>query len=69
MNPKDSRTAAQKSAMAKYVRDFHAKHPNVKIIGHRDLSPDLNGNGVIEPYEWMKPVRVSTLPHGSKKSA
>lgn len=54
MNPKDSRTAAQKSAMAKYVRDFHAKHPNVKIIGHRDLSPDLNGNGVIEPYEWMK---------------
>ncbi len=52
--PKDTRTAAQKSAMAKYVRDFHAKHPNVKIIGHRDLSPDLNGNGVIEPSEYMK---------------
>lgn len=54
MKPKDTRTAAQKSAMAKYVRDFHAKHPNVKIIGHRDLSPDLNGNGVIEPFEFMK---------------
>lgn len=52
--PKDTRTASQKSAMAKYVRDFHAKHPNVKIIGHRDLSPDLNGNGVIEPFEYMK---------------
>jgi N-acetyl-anhydromuramyl-L-alanine amidase AmpD len=36
------------------VRDFHSKHPNVKIIGHRDLSPDLNGNGVIEPFEFMK---------------
>ena len=52
--PKDTRTASQKSAMAKYVRDFHAKHPKVKIIGHRDLSPDLNGNGVIEPFEYMK---------------
>ena len=22
--------------------------------GHRDLSPDLNGNGEIEPEEWVK---------------
>ncbi len=54
MKAKDTRTPAQKAAMAKYVRDFHSKHPNVKIIGHRDLSPDLNGNGVIEPFEFMK---------------
>ncbi len=54
MKSKDTRTVAQKVAMAKYVRDFHAKHPKVKIIGHRDLSPDRNGNGVIEPSEWMK---------------
>ena len=49
-----ARTAAQKAAMAKYVRDFHSRHPKVKIIGHRDLSPDRNGNGIIEPHEWMK---------------
>lgn len=54
MKPKDTRTAAQKNAMAKYVRKFHARHPGVRIIGHRDLSPDRNGNGVIEPNEWMK---------------
>lgn len=54
MKPKDTRTAAQKKAMAEYVRKFHAQHPGVKIIGHRDLSPDRNGNGVIEPGEWMK---------------
>ena len=24
------------------------------ICGHRDLSPDLNGNGVSEPREWLK---------------
>ncbi len=27
---------------------------NVRICGHRDLSPDLNGDGVIEPEEWIK---------------
>lgn len=54
LKPKDTRTAAQKAAMAKYVHDFHAKHPDVKIVGHRDLSPDLNGNGIIEPDEWLK---------------
>lgn len=54
MKPKDTRTAAQRQSMAKYVLDFHARHPNVKIIGHRDLSPDKNGNGIIEPWEFMK---------------
>lgn len=52
--PKDTRTEAQRAAMARYVKDFHAKHPQVKIIGHRDLSPDKNGNGIIEPHEWTK---------------
>lgn len=54
MKPKDTRTAAQRKAMAEYVRDFHKRHPDVKIIGHRDLSPDRNNNGKIEPCEWMK---------------
>lgn len=26
----------------------------VRIVGHRDLSPDLDGDGVIEPREWLK---------------
>lgn len=36
--PKDTRTALQKSEMARYVREFHRRHPDVKIIGHRDLN-------------------------------
>ena len=31
----------------------HAKGFN-RVCGHRDLSPDLNGNGEIEPEEWIK---------------
>ena len=29
-------------------------YPGCKVCGHRDLSPDLNGNGEIEPEEWVK---------------
>lgn len=54
MKPKDTRTCEQKKAMARYVLDFHQRFPDVKIIGHRDLSPDLNGNGKIESFEWQK---------------
>ncbi len=31
----------------------HAKGHS-RVCGHRDLSPDLNGNGEIEPEEWIK---------------
>lgn len=24
------------------------------IVGHRDLSPDQNKNGIVEPFEWLK---------------
>ena len=36
--PKDTRTEAQRKALAEYVLNFHKKHPKVKIIGHRDIS-------------------------------
>ena len=32
------------------LRDY----PGSRLVGHRDLSPDLNGNGEIEPEEWVK---------------
>lgn len=28
--------------------------PEASILGHRDLSPDVNGDGIIEPWEWLK---------------
>ncbi len=29
-------------------------YPHARILGHRDLSPDLDGDGVIEEHEWVK---------------
>lgn len=36
--PKDTRTALQRSEMARYIREFHQRHPKVRIVGHRDLN-------------------------------
>ncbi len=35
--PKDTRTPLQRSELSRYVREFHRRHPDVKIVGHRDL--------------------------------
>ena len=38
------------------VAVLHARkmHPDAWILGHRDLSPDLDGDGVIKSHEWTK---------------
>lgn len=53
--PKDTRTPEQRSALRLLVHQLLQRfHGNVRVCGHRDLSPDLNGNGKIEPTEWVK---------------
>lgn len=52
--PKDTRTSWQKHSMRVLVRVLLQDHPGCRLRGHRDLSPDTNGNGEIEPEEWMK---------------
>lgn len=51
----DTRTPEQKAALAKLVYDLMDKYPEiVEVIGHRDASPDKNGDGVITRNEWIK---------------
>ena len=35
---KDTRTLCQKTAMARYVKDFHGRFPKVLIVGHNQIS-------------------------------
>lgn len=44
----------QKHSLRVLVRALLVDYPGCKVCGHRDLSPDLNGNGEIEPEEWVK---------------
>lgn len=50
----DTRTTAQKEALEKKVRELLAAYPSARVRGHRDLSPDLDGDGKVEPHEWLK---------------
>ena len=52
--PSDTRTPFQKHSLRVLVMLLLRDYPGARLCGHRDLSPDLNGNGVIEPEEWMK---------------
>ena len=50
----DTRTKAQRHSMRALLERLTEQFPSAIIMGHRDLSPDLDGNGHIEPDEWMK---------------
>lgn len=52
--PKDTRTPAQRATLARIVRGYLARHPGARVCGHRDLSPDRDGDGVVERHEWLK---------------
>ncbi len=53
-NPKDTRTPDQPAALFYLLQRLKEQFPKARICGHRDFSPDLNGNGTIEPCEYMK---------------
>ena len=51
-NPKNTRTPEQREALRQLVNELLVRFSGSKVCGHRDLSPDLNHNGKIEPHEW-----------------
>ncbi|NDV64548.1 N-acetylmuramoyl-L-alanine amidase [Bacteroides sp. 224] len=52
--PKDTRTSWQKHSLQVLIKALQMDYPDAKVCGHRDLSPDKNKNGRIEPCEWIK---------------
>lgn len=50
----DTRTPQQKQALYNIVIFCKTLWPLADVLGHRDLSPDLNGDGKITPNEYMK---------------
>ena len=52
--PNDTRTEEQKASLFFLLQQLREQFPDAMICGHRDFSPDLNGDGIIEPWEWMK---------------
>ena len=44
----------QRASLRLLVNQLKQRFPSCRVCGHRDLSPDLNGDGEIEPEEWIK---------------
>ena len=50
----DNRTDAQKASLITLLKELKGRYPNAEIMGHRDISPDTNGNGIVDPWERIK---------------
>jgi N-acetylmuramoyl-L-alanine amidase len=56
----DTRTPEQKQGIRFAIENIllslskHQDISKIRILGHRDISPDKNGNGIIEPWERIK---------------
>lgn len=52
--PANTFNQKQLTTLRAYLDTLHSMFPNALILGHRDLSPDVDGDGVIEEWEWLK---------------
>lgn len=53
---KDTRTEAQKKALEKYVKDFHKRFPEVKIVGHNELAAKACPS--FDVQEWLTEIGI-----------
>ena len=54
--PKDTRTAAQKAALKRYVEDFHKRFPKVRIIGHNQVAAKACPS--FDVKKWLKEIGI-----------
>lgn len=52
--PANNFNHAQFLALGELLDQLQSRYPDARILGHRDLSPDLNGDGRITPNEFIK---------------
>jgi hypothetical protein len=52
--PENTATQSQMDALLVEAREIEQRYAGIAFCGHRDLSPDRNGNGIIEPAEYIK---------------
>jgi len=50
----DKFTIEQFDRLARLVGGLREQYPQARICGHRDLSPDKDNDGQVEPWEWLK---------------
>jgi N-acetylmuramoyl-L-alanine amidase len=64
--PDNQYTSMQMIALKELVSDLLKKYPGAKVTGHRTLSPDKDGDGVIEEHEYLKECPCFNAPSWSR---
>lgn len=54
--PADTRTPAQLTALEAYVRDFHRRFPQVRIVGHNELAAKACPS--FEVQAWLRTIGI-----------
>ena len=57
MQPKDTRTEAQREALKRYVVDFHHRFPQIRIVGHHELNPSKACPSFDVP-SWLRAIGI-----------
>jgi N-acetyl-anhydromuramyl-L-alanine amidase AmpD len=52
--PENNYTEEQFDSLRTLLTSLSKQHPQAKVVGHRDLSPDTNKNGKVDKFEWVK---------------
>lgn len=51
----DKFSAPQWQSLSMLITGLRARIPSIaRVLGHRDCSPDADGDGTVEPREWLK---------------
>jgi len=53
----DTRTQEQSKALERYVKDFHRRFPNVRIIGHREIA--AKDCPSFDVQKWLKQIGIN----------
>lgn len=55
---KDTRTEAQLKAMTAYVRDFHERFPQIRIVGHGELPGVKKACPSFDVAGWLRSIGI-----------
>lgn len=58
---KDTRTLEQKRALVHYVRDFHARFPQIRIVGHRELPGVKKACPSFDVQQWLQAIGIKQV--------
>lgn len=52
--PENNFTAGQFETLHRLLGELRGRYPATRIVGHRDLSPNRNGDKPVTPDQWLK---------------